>query len=145
MREQFEALGRLDRLALQVPVDAFDRALQLAVGIRLHQAADGDLCGAGIGVAGGEQRRNALRLGGARKVDPRLLAAQADVAEDQVDLFALQDFERFVEIVDRRDDLITGVAERIFIVERGQRLVLDDQDPLDDLLPSPEQIPYSGL
>ena len=55
------------------------------------------------------------------------------------DLLAFEHLERFVEVVDRRDDLVTGVAEDIFIVERGQRLVLDDEDPLDDLLALPEQ------
>ena len=73
------------------------------------------------------------------KVDPGLLAAEAHVAEDQMDLLAFQHLDRLVEIVDGRDDLVTGVAEEIFIVERGQRLVLDDEDPLDDLLALPEQ------
>ena len=39
-------------------------------------------------------------------------------------------------------DLIAGVAEEIFIVERRQRLILDDEDALDDLLPPPEQHAY---
>ena len=65
--------------------------------------------------------------------------AQPNVAEDQMDLFAVQNLERLVEVVDRRDDLIAGVAEHIFIVERGQRLILDDEDALDDLLTLPEQ------
>ena len=58
------------------------------------------------------------------------------------DLLAIEHRERFVEVVDRRDDLVTGVAEHVFIVERGQRLVLDDEDPLDDLLTLPEQHRY---
>ena len=62
--------------------------------------------------------------------------AQTNVAEDQVDLFAIEHGQRLVEVVDSRDDLIAGVAEHIFIVERGQRLVLDDEDALDDLLAS---------
>ena len=71
--------------------------------------------------------------------------AQPDVAEDQIDLLALEHLERFVEVVDRRDDLVTGVAEHIFIVERGQRLILDDEDPLDDLLALPEQHRHSDM
>ena len=35
------------------------------------------------------------------------------------------------EAVDRRDHLVTGVLEHIFVVERDQRLVLDDQDAAD--------------
>ena len=56
-----------------------------------------------------------------------------------MDFLALEDFERFIEIVDRRDDLVPGIAEHVLIVERGQRLVLDDEDALDDLLAPAEQ------
>jgi hypothetical protein len=42
-------------------------------------------------MAGREQGRNALRLGGAGEIDAGLLAAQPNVAEDQVDLLALED------------------------------------------------------
>ena len=86
-----------------------------------------------------EQGRDAFFLGRPREVDARLLLAQANVAEDQMNLFAVQHVERFIEVVDRRDDLITGIAEHILIVERRQRLILDDEDPLDDLLTLPEQ------
>ena len=51
----------------------------------------------------------------------------------------LENFERLVEIVDGGDDLVAGIAEEIFIVERGQRLILDDEDALDDLLTLSEQ------
>ena len=34
---------------------------------------------------------------------------------------------------------IPGVAEHILVLECGQRLVLDDEDPLDELLASAEQ------
>ncbi len=49
--------------------------------------------------------------------------------------------DRIGEIVERRDDLIAVVAEHDFIVERGQRLVLDDEDSIDDPLALPEQHP----
>src|SRR5881394_1889688 len=38
-----------------------------------------------------------------------------------------------------RDDLITGVLDHHFIVEGGQRFILDDEDTLDDTLALPEQ------
>src|SRR5439155_22054642 len=88
---------------------------------------------------GREQGRDAALLGRSRKLDSVALTAQADVAQDQVDRFALDNLERIVELVDRRDDLIAGVAEDILIVEGGQRLILDNEDPLDDLLTLPEQ------
>ena len=52
--EQLKALGRLDLVALEVPIDALDRLAQLPLAIGLHQAADGDLGRAGIGVTGRE-------------------------------------------------------------------------------------------
>jgi 23S rRNA pseudouridine2605 synthase len=73
------------------------------------------------------------------KLNPGLLTAQPNVAQHEVDFFTPQHLHGFLEIVDRGDDLISGVAQHIFIVECGQRLVLDDEDPLDDLLMSPEQ------
>src|SRR5256885_1567931 len=75
-------------------------------------------------------------------MNPRLLPTQANVAEDQMDLLALQNGERFIEVVDRRHDHISGVAEHIFVLERGQRLVLHDEDALDELLTSAEQHCY---
>ena len=56
-----------------------------------------------------------------------------------MDFLALEDFERLVEIVDRRDNVVPGVAEHVLIVERSQRLILDDEDTLDDLLAPAEQ------
>lgn len=52
---------------------------------------------------------------------------------------SVQHIQRFIEVVDRGDDVVAGIAQDIFIVERGQRLILDDEDALDDLLPPPEQ------
>ena len=74
-----------------------------------------------------------------REIDASLVAAQPHVAEDEVHLFAPEHVERFIEIVDRSDDLISGVAEHILIVERSKRFVFDDEYALDDLLASPEQ------
>src|SRR5438552_7479374 len=56
-----------------------------------------------------------------------------------MDLLALERLQRLVEIVDRCHDLIAEVGEHRLGVERGQRLVLDDEDPLDDTLALPEQ------
>src|SRR5689334_23340331 len=96
-------------------------------------------------MAGREKSRHAFFLGGPCQFDPRLVLAQADVAKDQVDMLAFEQLERLMEIVDRGDDLVTGVAEHIFIVEGGQRLVLDDEDPLDDLLTLSEQHPGTPM
>src|SRR5690348_4778599 len=56
-----------------------------------------------------------------------------------MDDFILDHPKRFFEVVDRRDDLISGVPEEIFVVESRQRFVLDDEYPLDDLLTLTEQ------
>src|SRR5437763_37209 len=103
------------------------------------QATDGNLGCPRIWMAGREQGRDAALLRRLRKLDRRLLAAEADVAQDQVNRLALDYLERVVELVGRRDDLITGVAEDILVVERRQWLVLHDEDALDDLLMLPEQ------
>ena len=90
----------------------------------------------------GRSRTGSERLRSSRRVAssiPVCSLRKPDVAEDQVDFLALEHFDRLVEIVDRRDDLIAGIAEHVFVVERGQRLVLDDEDPLDDLLAPAEQ------
>ena len=120
-------------------VDAFDGIFQLEVGVGLEQAADRDFAGAGIGMAGCEQGRDAHCLGGLGEVHPGLLAAQPDVAQDEVDLLAFEHFERLVEIVDRRDNIIAAIAEHILILERGQRFVLDNEDAIDQLLTPAEQ------
>ena len=78
-------------------------------------------------------------LGDARQVDPAALAGQPDVGQDQVDLLAVERRDRIGIAIVRRDDLIAGFLEHGFIVERRQRLVLDDQDTLDDPLGLPEQ------
>jgi hypothetical protein len=58
-------------------------------------------------------------------------------------LLAVEPFDRVLEAVERRHDLITEVAEHGFIVERGQRLILDDENSIDDALTLPEQHPGS--
>ena len=90
-----------------------------------------------------KQGGNAFFLSRFREVNAGLLLAQADVAQDKMHFLAFEDFQRLFEIIDRRDDLVTRIAEHIFVVERGQRLILDDEDPLDDLLALPEQHPNS--
>ena len=87
-------------------VNALDRLHELALGVRLAEAAHRDPRGARVGVPRREESRNPVLLGCASKLDAVALAAQADVAEDQVDLLARDDLERIVELVDRRDDLI---------------------------------------
>src|SRR4030095_3449900 len=120
-------------------VNGFDRPQQLALCVRFHEAANSDLRCAGVVLSGREQRRDAFLPGVARELDPSLLLPQTHVAEHEMYDFTLEDIHGLIEIVDGRDDLVTGVAEEIFIVEGGQRLVLDDEDPLDDLLTLPEQ------
>ena len=122
-------------------VDALDGLHQLALVVRLAEATHRDSGGARISVTGREERRNSVLLGHASKLNAVALAAQADVAEDQIDLLARDDLERIVELIDRRDDLISRVAEDILIVECRQRFILDDEDALDDLLTLPEQHP----
>src|SRR4051794_28322142 len=56
-----------------------------------------------------------------------------------MDFLAIQHGERFMEVVYRSDDFVARIAEYVFIIERGQRFVLHDEDPLDDLLTLPEQ------
>jgi 23S rRNA pseudouridine2605 synthase len=137
--KQLDPLGRLHLFTLQMAVDAFDRLAQLALGIGLMQAADRDFGRAGMGVTRGEQRWNTLSLGGSRKVDSGLVLAQAHVAQDEVDVFTVEEFKRFFEVVNRRHDFVAGIGQHILVVERGQRLVLYDEDALDDLLALPEQ------
>ena len=103
---------------LQIAGDAVDRLRQLTLVIWLVKASNRNLGGARVRVPGREQSRDSALLRCLRQLDPVLVAAQADVAEDQVDRLALDDLERMVELVGRGDDLIAGVAEDIFIVER---------------------------
>jgi len=73
------------------------------------------------------------------KLDAGLLFPQAHITENEVNLLPVENVEGVVEVIDRRDDLVSGVAQHIFIIERCQRLILDDEDTLDDLLTLPEQ------
>ena len=56
-----------------------------------------------------------------------------------MDLLAVEHVQGLVEIVNRRDDLVTCIAQDILVVEGSQWLVLDNEDALDDLLTLPEQ------
>jgi 23S rRNA pseudouridine2605 synthase len=90
-------------------------------------------------VSGRKKRRNAFLFGRGCKLDPGTITAQTNVAEDEVHDLALEHSKRLIEIVDGRDDFITGVTEQILIIKGGQWFVLDDKDPLDDLLALTEQ------
>src|SRR5690348_7768728 len=90
-------------------------------------------------MAGCEERRNTALLGRFRQLDSGAIAAKPDVAEDEMHDLAFENAKGFLEVVNRRDDLIARFPEEIFIVECGQRLVLDDEYPLDDLLTLTEQ------
>src|SRR5258708_34094716 len=90
-------------------------------------------------MAGREQGRDAPRLRCPGELDAIVLTAQPDIAQDQIDRLSLDNLKCIVELIGRRDDLVPGVAEDVFVIERGQRLILDDKDPLDDLLVLPEQ------
>ena len=68
-----------------------------------------------------------------------MIVFQPDVAKDQMNFLAFERCDGLIEIIDRRDNLVTGVAENVFVVERGQGFILDDEDTLDDLLTLPEQ------
>src|SRR4051794_27880211 len=103
-------------------VDEFDGLDKLALTVRLAEAADRHRRGAGIFMAGCEQGWNVPRLRVSREIDPGLLTAQPHVAEDEMDLFAVDHSQRLIEVVDRRDDLIARVLQDVFVVERGQRL-----------------------
>jgi hypothetical protein len=58
-------------------------------------------------------------------------AAQLDVGEDEVDLFLLDHPRRIGEIVHCRHDVVARLAQHMLVVERHQRLVLDDHDAPD--------------
>src|ERR1041385_526481 len=88
---------------------------------------------------GREKRRNSFCLGRLREMDSGLLFPQSKVAQDQMHLGAFEHRKCFIKIVDRRNDLVSCVAEHRFIIEGGQRLVLDNEDPLDHLLTLAEQ------
>ncbi len=80
-----------------------------------------------------------LFLRRAREIEAAALARKMIVAEDQVDVLAIQKLDRVLEAVERRDDLITEVAEHHFIVESRERLILDDENSIDDAFALPEQ------
>src|SRR5690242_16666818 len=120
-------------------VYALDRLQQLTLGIRLQEAANGDFRCARVRMAGRKEGRHPLLLGMLGKLDAGLLFPQAYITENEVNLLPVENVEGVVEVIDRRDDLVSGVAQHIFIIERCQRLILDDEDTLDDLLTLPEQ------
>ena len=52
---------------------------------------------------------------------------------------------RAIERVDGRDHLIAGVLEHMLVVERDERLVLDDEDPPDQSFALAEEHVVAGL
>src|SRR6185503_9879235 len=88
-----------------------------------------------------KERRNAPCLCGAGKLDSVLILAQLEIAEDQVNNLAVEHLQCFIDSIDRCHDFVAGVAQHVLIVERRQRLILDDKDALDDLVALPEQHP----
>ena len=54
-------------------------------------------------------------------------------------LFLIEHVQRLIEVIDRRNHLVTRIAKGSFIIEGSQRLVLDDEDALDDPPRLPEQ------
>src|SRR6476659_831287 len=71
--KQLETLRRFHFLALQMPVDAFDRLCQLPLVVRFYQAAYRNLRRPGISVPGREQCRDAFLLRMLRELDTGLL------------------------------------------------------------------------
>ncbi len=90
-------------------------------------------------MTGREERRNSSYPRITSELDSEVGAVEANVGDDEVDLLTVEMIERLVKVVERRDDLVTEVGEHRFRVERRQRLILDDEDPLDDPLALTEQ------
>jgi len=126
-----------------VPVDNVERGLEHALGIGLLQAAERVSIARRDAVAGREQGRNASRLCVFCKLNTAIFAMQPDVGDDQMHFLAFEMLERLVEIVEGRHHFIAEGAEHGFRVERGQRLILDNEDPLDDTLALTEQHRHS--
>ena len=122
-----------------MPIHTIDRLRELAFRIWLHETSDSDFRGARIGVTSCKQCRNTSLLCVARKIHPGLLLLQTQIAKNKMHFLAFKHVNRVVEVIDRRNDLVARVRQDVLVVERGQWLVFDDKDPLDDLLTLPEQ------
>lgn len=122
-----------------MPVDRLQRGLKCPIIIGFQQAAHHQLRRVTWRHTCREQDRNAPVLGDLGEVDPASLPRQPDVAQNQVDLLAIERRDRVGEPIEGCDNLIAGVGDHIFILECGQGLVLNDKDPLDDTLTFPEQ------
>ena len=58
---------------------------------------------------------------------------------DQIEGFRLDHRHRIAIPIDRRDHGVTGMSQSIFEVERHQRLILYDEQPIDQPLLAPKQ------
>ncbi len=94
-------------------------------------------------MTGREECRNSSHPRIAGEFDPEVRAVEPNVGDHEVDHVPVESFNRFVEVVDRCDHLVTEVGEHRFGVERRQRLILNDEDPLDDPLALTEQHRHS--
>ena len=120
-------------------IDCVQRGLQRLFAIRFHQATDRQILGVVRRMPGNEQDRDSAPARLASDFQAGLVAAQPNVAENEVDPSPVHYRDGLLEIVVRRDDLIAGIFQHHFIVECGQRLILDDEHALDAALSLPEQ------
>ena len=139
-REKLEPFAGFHLFPAKKPVDGVQRILQLPLRVRLLKPAEHrrprlvrDV------VTGRKKHRDALVSSRPSEVQPGSSAAEAEVAQHEIDSFGVQQSDGPFEIVDGRHDLIAKLGQHRFIVERGQRLILNDEDPLDDPLTLPEQ------
>jgi hypothetical protein len=131
-------------LARQQLLHRLERRLQPPLVVRLAQDSERIAEAVLRRVGGRVQHGDATRRGLGRQVDPAAFAGQHDVAQHQVDAalgrvlvtvtilgqFALKDRQR-ADAIHRGHHRVAGVGDHGFIVERDQRLVLDDEDALD--------------
>src|SRR3546814_14939621 len=59
------------------------------------------------------------------------MAGEAQVEHDRVDRLGRHYRHRRLARIDRRDDIIAAMLQRMLVIERDQRIILDDQQPLD--------------
>ena len=90
-------------------------------------------------MTGRQQGRDAPPMRDFREFQAKILAMQPDVGDHQMDVIAFDFADRFLEIIEGRDYLIAEGRKHGFGVKRRQRLILDDEDPLDDPLALTEQ------
>ena len=67
----------------------------------------------------------------ARNIQPVMLTRQINIANDEVDLPLCHDVNRLLKAINGRGDCIACLGKRMFIVERHEGLILDNEDSLD--------------